>query len=67
MINTGKCPGCQEMIAPDLRRGPIGNQGFGPLVVGFIAVCPRCQTILGVLSDPDNIAAMVMTKLKKVR
>ena len=66
---SGKCPKCERMIRPDLERGPVGNQVSGPLVSGFIAVCPNagCRTILGVLPDPDAIAEFVISKLSKTR
>jgi hypothetical protein len=63
MFSLGKCPSCGQMVMPNLRSGPIGDQLAGPLVSGFIAVCPRCQTILGVLPDPSDIAAKVVNKL----
>jgi phage FluMu protein Com len=59
-MSDGKCPKCEKMISIELRRGPIGNPGTRLVLEnGFIAICPHCKTILGVLSDSDNIAEKV--------
>jgi hypothetical protein len=62
---AGKCPGCEQMVDVDLRPGPIGNRLVGPMISGFTAVCPQCQTILGVVNDPDQIANMIIQRLPK--
>jgi hypothetical protein len=62
---NGKCPNCGLVIKPALERGPIGNKAAGPLISGYIAVCPTsgCNIILGVLPDPDAIVEAVVSKL----
>lgn len=61
-----KCPNCAQQISNvDLKPGPVGNQVFGPLVTGFIAVCPRCQAVLGVMNDANAIAKKVVEMLTK--
>jgi hypothetical protein len=62
-----KCPSCGRTFNQvNLVRGPLGNQLSGPLIAGFTATYPSmtCQTVLGVLPDPDNIAHAVMNRLK---
>lgn len=66
-MNTGKCPECKETVAVDLRHGPIGGHVSGPMVTGFIAVCPRCETILGVLPGIDDIVRRVAEVVVKER
>lgn len=62
---SGKCPACQQRIANVDLKGPhIGNSVFGPIKRGFVAVCPRCQTILGVVPDTTAIAAEVVEMLQ---
>jgi len=61
---AGKCPSCQAAITNvDLKGPTIGNQVFGPLLRGYMAVCPRCQAIVGVMADPHAIAAEVAEKI----
>ncbi len=63
---NAKCPRCSLRISTvDLECGPVGNQLVGPLVAGYVAVCPiiTCRAVLGVMPDPDAIAAMVAAKL----
>jgi hypothetical protein len=63
---NAKCPRCGLRIsAVDLERGQVGNQVGGPLVAGYVALCPiiTCRAVLGVMPDPDAIAAMVAAKL----
>jgi hypothetical protein len=72
---SGKCPKCESVISVNLEHGPsvnlehgpIGNQTSGPLLGGYVALCSRCRTILGVLPDPDEIAAAVVRHLTKAR
>ena len=45
-----KCPKCEKLMnSVLLERGPLGNQFSGPVLAGFIAVCPHCRTVLGLL------------------
>jgi hypothetical protein len=61
---NGKCPKCEQVITSvHLERGPVGNTVSGPLVAGYVAICPRCRTVLGVMPDPDSIAQKVADKL----
>jgi hypothetical protein len=67
---NGKCPSCGQRLGHiDLERGPIGNTVVGPLVSGYVAVCPRfdCRAVLGVMADPDAIAQQVVKKLSGKR
>jgi hypothetical protein len=48
---SGKCPKCEQEVTPTLRRGPSSS-----LASCYTAVCPNCETILGVIPDPDDIA-----------
>jgi hypothetical protein len=60
---NGKCPSCGQRIGHvDLERGPVGNGVVGPLVAGYVAVCPTfsCRAVLGVMADPDAIAKKVI-------
>jgi len=65
-MSDGKCPKCEQSITVELRPGPIGNPDTTRLVLesGFIAVCPRCKTILGVISNSDNIAEKVAQEIR---
>lgn len=61
-----KCPHCQQNISsPDLKGPTIGNKTFGPLLVGYTAVCTNlaCQAVLGVTPDPQWIVDQVLKKL----
>lgn len=62
---NGKCPKCGRLVVPALERGPIGNPIVGPLISGYIAICPTagCHVIMGVLPDPDAIVEAVVAKL----
>ncbi len=63
---NAKCPSCGQRISNvDLERGPVGNPVVGPLVAGFVAVCPafNCRAVLGVIPDPDSIAQKVADRL----
>jgi len=64
---NGKCPKCGRFVTPALERGPIGNPATGPLISGYVAMCPTggCSAILGVFPDPDAIVEAVLTKLSK--
>lgn len=57
---TMKCPKCGRTIPGVDMIGPtVGNQVVGPLLDGYVAVCPRCRSILGVTVDPSAIAQQV--------
>lgn len=59
-----KCPSCDKAISNvALEAGPVGNTVTGPLVGGFVAKCPTCRAVLGVLPDVDAIASAVARKL----
>ena len=63
---NAKCPSCGQRISSvDLERGPVGNQVTGPLVAGFVAICPQftCRAVLGVMPDLDAIASKVAEEL----
>jgi hypothetical protein len=62
---NGKCPKCGRMVTPALERGPIGNPLVGPIISGYVAMCPTagCNVILGVLPDPDSIVEAVLNKV----
>lgn len=67
---NGKCPKCEQIITNvNLEHGPIGNAVTGPLVPGYVAICPRCRTVLGVMPDPASIVRQVVEKItgKKAR
>jgi hypothetical protein len=53
-----KCPKCDRPTTIELERGPVG----GPS--GFVAVCSKCRTILGVMPDLNDIAATVANVIK---
>jgi hypothetical protein len=53
-----KCPKCDRPTTIELERSPAG----GPS--GFIAVCAKCRTILGVMPDLNDIAATVANVVK---
>ncbi|MEY9131846.1 hypothetical protein ABIE79_003313 [Bradyrhizobium diazoefficiens] len=61
---NGKCPSCDKAISSvNLAPGPLGNSLTGPLIAGFVALCPTCRAVLGVLPDPDAIARQVAAKI----
>jgi hypothetical protein len=62
---NGKCPKCGRFVTPALERGPIGNPVAGPLISGYVAMCPTagCNAILGVFPDPDAIVEAVLNKM----
>lgn len=63
-----KCPACGSTISHvDLKGPTIGNQVVGPLLPGWMAVCPNlgCQAVLGVVNDPEALASRVTQKLNK--
>jgi hypothetical protein len=61
---NAKCPKCEQIITNVyLERGPVGNSVTGPLVAGYVAICPMCRTVLGVMPDPDSIVKRVVEKL----
>jgi hypothetical protein len=65
---SGNCPKCERVIGNVvLEHGPLGNQFSGPMISGFVAICPHCRTILGVVPDPDAIAQSVEQRLTKKR
>jgi hypothetical protein len=38
-----KCPKCERLIINVLlEKGPLGDQFAGPVLAGFVAVCPHC-------------------------
>jgi hypothetical protein len=47
----------------NLEHGPVGNTVTGPLVLGYVATCPRCRAVLGVMANPDSIVNKVVEKL----
>ena len=64
-MSDGKCPKCEQSITVELRPGPIGNPSTRLVVEsGYVAVCPHCETILGVISDSDNIAEKVTQEIR---
>ena len=63
MMNA-KCPSCGQVITNvNLEHGPVGNPVSGPLVSGYVATCPRCRAVLGVMANPDSIVNKVVEKL----
>jgi phage FluMu protein Com len=65
---SGKCPKCEQVIGNVLLEpGPLGNRFSGPMLAGFVALCPHCKTVLGVTADPDAIANTVVQRLAKKR
>jgi phage FluMu protein Com len=61
---NAKCPKCEQIITNvDLELGPVGNSVTGPLASGYVAICPRCRTVLGVMPDLDSIVKKVLEKL----
>jgi hypothetical protein len=45
----------------------IGDRISGPFYNGISAICPHCETIVGVCIDPDDIASDVMRGLNKTK
>jgi hypothetical protein len=55
-----KCPKCEQTIPSVELVGPtVGNQVIGPLLSGYVAVCPHCRSVLGVVVDPSDTARQV--------
>ena len=51
---NAKCPSCDKAIqSVKLERGPLGDPLIGLLVGGYVAVCPTCRAVLGVVPDPE--------------
>jgi hypothetical protein len=60
IAKIAKCPKCERPTTIELERGTSG----GPLALGFVAVCSKCRTILGVLPDLNDIAATIANVAK---
>ena len=55
-----KCPKCEQTIPRVELVGPtVGNEVVGPSLNGYVAVCPRCRSVLGVTVDPSAIVRQV--------
>ena len=63
---AGNCPKCEKPIAQaQMSAMTVGDRFAGPFVSSFAAVCPHCQTIIGIAAHPEAIADAVACKLKK--
>ena len=65
---NAKCPSCGKAIhRVILEPGPLGDQFTGPLVSGYMVVCPDCRAALGAVPDLDAIADKVVARIKKAK
>jgi len=59
----GKCPGCEKPIT---HFNVLKVEAFETLQEKHLAIaylCPTCDTILGAVTHPDNLAAQVSRRL----
>jgi hypothetical protein len=56
-MDDGRCPKCEQLIEVRTRKGLFGIPP--DLASGFIVICPRCDSILGFLPNPESIAQAV--------
>lgn len=64
MINTGKCPKCQNVITyVDLEAITVGGP-FSQQWKGISCLCPSCLTVLSVAIDPIAIKTDIINAVK---
>ena len=58
------CPKCESPVGKMLLEpGPLGDKFAGPFISGFIVVCPKCRSAVGVLPDASEIAVARLTNM----
>ena len=66
MINTGKCPKCNQIVSTISIENVIINAGFGrPSWEGIAYLCQYCNTVLSVQIDPVSLKTDLINELLK--